>query len=222
MPAILISDQAAKLKQLEKLEREELKALEAEAVYKKSHMCEYFRPWSWQEKALDLVRKFNITIVPAPNDIGKTSLEVNIVNSWCEGYEPWTKSQEQKPGYERFGKYWYRPSSLGTKPPVRIRMTGEDWTHHIGEVINPEFEKWAIEGKYKMSRNSNPSVTYLYTHTNGSTVELMTYSQKIEVFESWKGHGWVPDEPPPPDIFESMSRGLVGRGGKILIFMTPL
>lgn len=214
---------AKEIAEIEKIKRERMKLLEGEEKYRSAHGCEYFRPWKWQRRAIEELRKTNILIVPAPNDIGKTALMANIILSWVYGYEPWTKARDKvSDDYMQADRFWYRKSSLGIDVPVRLRVTGEDWTHHIGETITKELDKWAIVGSFETRKNSNPPVVCLYLFKNGSTIELMTHSQKIDLFESWKGHGWAPDEPPPEDVFESMSRGITGRNGKVIMFMTPL
>ena len=84
-----------------------------------------------------------------------------------------------------------------------------------------EFEKWAIRGTYETKKNSE-GVVCMITYRNGSTIQLLTYNSKIDVFESWTGDVWIPDEPPPHDIFEATARGLHVNRGKIFLFMTPL
>jgi hypothetical protein len=141
----------------------------------------------------------------APNKIGKTFWASAIFVSWALGYQPWDG----------------QPSTLGIKPPVDLRITGEDFRHHLGRTVVPALEHWAPEGSYTTKKNSH-SVKYLWEFKNGSVIELMTHDQDISLFESWMGHGWWPDEPPKQNIFTGMSRGLFSKGGKVLIPVTPL
>ena len=211
----------AEQKELEQLKRKQLALLELQNSYEKTHLCEYLKPWKWQRRALSEIPNCNILIIPAPNKIGKTVLLVNIANAIALGYCPWTKSQFEKPGYIKVNGAWYAPSPFHKKPPVRIRITGEDWISHIGATIAYEFERWAIAGSYQ-PRKQNDGVACMYTYPNGSTIQLMTYGSAIDVYESWTGDLWIPDEPPPAQIFEATARGLSTTHGKIFMFFSPL
>jgi len=127
------------------------------------------------------------------------------------------------PGAVKVKGKWYSPSSLGIKPPVRGRLTGNDWTHHLGQTVVNEIKKWFPLHEFR-TKNNTQGVTWFWEHIpTGSTLELMTHDQKIDLYESWRGHFWLSDEPPPRDIFNAMSgRGLSDFGGKILIPATPL
>lgn len=208
----------SEFEQIERLEVAELEKLEQD---KKQYPCEYFRPWKWQRRAIAEISKCNILIIPAPNKLGKSAVMVNIANAIALGYFPWTKSKEQKERYIKVHGYWYLPTPF-KRPPVRIRITGEDWKSHIGETIIKEFEKWAIKGSYHATKNSEGVIDMITYLESGSTIQMMTYGSKIDVYESWTGDLWMPDEPPPLDVFEAMARGLHTTGGKIFMFMTPL
>lgn len=168
-----------------------------------------------------------------------TAMSLCTMFSWLLGYEPWHKVSEDYPGAVRDGKEFYRPSSLGIKPPVRIRLTGEDWDSHFGTSLVPEMNKWMVMpintnpedielGKsvspwLKSSPKKTKDVPRLFEFKNGSILDLMTYKQDIKLFESWKGDGWIADEPPTQEIFESTSaRGLFLSQGKVLMAITPL
>ena len=110
---------------------------------------------------------------------------------------------------------------MDIKPPVRIRLTGEDWNVHLGQTVVPELKKWFPVGEYTTKKNTQ-GVEYFWTFKNGSTLELLTHGMDDAVYESWFGHGWIPDEPPPEKKFTAMARGLFGNRGKILIPTTPL
>ena len=209
----------------EKKEHVRCQEIEAEAdqklgSYELTHRCEFFKPWKWQRTIIEQILKCNILIVPAPNKIGKTILLINLANGFALGYYPWTKSRYEKPGYIKVNGSWYQPSPI-KKPPVRIRITGEDWKSHIGETIIYEFERYAIKGTY-VTKNNHEGVVCLITYANGSTIELMTYGSKIDLFESWTGDVWLPDEPSPAPVFQGMARGLSRPGCKIIMLISPL
>jgi hypothetical protein len=159
--------------------------------------------------------------MPAPNKIGKTGVAANVLVSWALGYEPWNPVNKDHPKAVRVGEEYFHESSLGKAPPVRIRITGEDWTFSVGQVIVPELKKWAPKGTYETRKNSQ-GVEYFWKWFNGSTFEIMTHDQDVRLFESWLGDGWVADEPPPYNIWSAMSRGLFSTGGKVLMLTTPL
>lgn len=189
--------------------------------HKKKYAGEFIQWFDWQKDALEKIRVKNTTVIPAPNKIGKTCLVVNVVLSWCLGYEMWNKVEAGTEGAVKVGEKYFKGSSLGIMPPVRIRVTGEDWLHHMGETLIPEFKKWAPAGQYTTRKNSQ-GIEYLWHFKNGSSIEFMTHDQDLKLFESWLGHGWLADEPPKKEIYSGMSRGLFSTGGKMLLSMTPL
>lgn len=151
-----------------------------------------------------------------------TTIGACLVHSWANGYEPWNPVLDTFEGAVRVGDRFFMPSSLGIKPPVDIRITGEDWEQHLACVIVPELKKWAREDEYEVKKN-NVGVEATWRHkATGSTLGLMTYKQDPDLYESWLGHGWWPDEPPPEPIWSGMSRGLFITGGKVFMSMTPL
>lgn len=150
-----------------------------------------------------------------------TALVANIAYSWTQGYEPWRPVSPDTPAAVRVDERWYRVSSLGIAPPVKLRITGEDWKSHLGETVVPAFKEWFPAGSYETKKN-NEGIEYLWRFANGSSIELMTYKQREELSEAWMGHGWIPDEPPPQWLWGGMSRGIFLTGGKVLIPTTPL
>lgn len=58
--------------------------------------------------------------------------------------------------------------------------------------------------------------------TNGSTIDVQSYDQKISLFESMD-YDWAHfDEPPPRPIYVAVKRGLTDRLGRCWLIMTPL
>lgn len=196
---------------------------------REQNLCYFFKPFAslrrdnkYQQKILDFLHSGKVVaLMPAPNKVGKTALAANIGTSWCLGYEPWNIVSKDHPKAVRVKDEYYHQSSLGKDPPVRLRITGEDWTHSVGQVIVPEFKKWAPKGTYETKKNSQ-GVEFFWKWHNGSTIEIMTHDQEVKLFESWIGDGWIADEPPPYPIWSAMSRGLFTSGGKVLMLTTPL
>lgn len=206
----------------ERLKREELQLLQANEEYETTHLWEFLSPYRWQAKLPRLLKDNHLVLAPAPNGIGKTLMAICILCSWVEGYEAWSEVDADYLDAVKVGKKWFRPSSLGVKPPVKIRVTGEDWQHHLNEVVVDAMKTWFPSLDFHTKKNSN-GVKYFWTHIkNGSTIELMTHGQEVKFFEGWRGHGWMADEPPPYAVFKAMARGLHERRGKILIMTTPL
>lgn len=182
----------------------------------------FFRPYKWQERVLETIRKKNTTAAIATNKIGKTSLGACIVISWALGYEPWTQGYDKAnvDAIQVEGK-WYRCSSLGIKPPVNIVITGEDWKSHLGRTIVGELKKWAPEGLYVTKKNEQ-GVEYHWTWHNGSTFVMMAYTQDDDLFESFRCQGAWEDEPPPKSKHVALSRGLLLDNGKTFMSLTPI
>ena len=209
--------------QLKKLEGLRLITRTEEQKYRDSNKIEFFKPYYYQQAVCDAFRQgANIVIQSLSNKIGKTALGACLVHSWANGYEPWNPVPDTFEGAVRVGDLFYMPSSLGIKPPVDIRITGEDWEQHLATVIVTELKKWAREDEYEIKKN-NVGVEASWRHkATGSTFGLMTYKQDPDLYESWLGHGWWPDEPPPKQIWSGMSRGLFLTGGKVFMSMTPI
>lgn len=216
------NDRASILEELKRVKAETIKQLEIKERYKYTHLWEYFKPFRWQDNISSVLRRKMIVFTPAPNGIGKTTELVCILNSWCTGYEAWNEVDADYPGAVKHDGKYYKPSSLGIKPPVRLRITGEDWNHHLGQVVVPEMKKWFAMEDWHTKKNTS-GVDYFWVHKKtGSTIELMTHDQNLKLFESWRGHGWLADEPPTYGIFKAMSRGLAENRGKMLFPSTPL
>ncbi len=97
---------------------------------------------------------------------------VCVLASWLFGYEAWNEVDKDTPGAVSVNDRWFNSSSLCRKPPVRVRLTGEDWNHHLGQTVVPELKKWFPEGEYITKKNTN-GIEYFWTCKNGSTLELM-------------------------------------------------
>lgn len=181
----------------------------------------FFSPYPWQREAVPVVAEKNTTLIISSNKIGKTALVANIAISWCLGYEPWTGSSSEKPGYVEVGGVWYHPSSLGMSPPVNIIIVGESWETHIKETLVPELKRWAPDGWYTTRRNQQGVEAY-WEWMNGSKLTIMCYTQEDKVFESFRGQGAIFDEPPPKKKVEAVARGMMLDQGKMLFSLTPL
>jgi len=181
----------------------------------------FWKPFPWQKKALEIVRKKNTTAIICCNKNGKTCFGANTVISWALGYEPWQRVDKDDPDALEVGGKYYRRSSLGIAPPVNIIIVGEDWKLHLGRTIVPELKKWAPEGWYETKKNEQ-GVEYLWTWNNKSTFTIMCYTQDDDLFEGFRAQGAWEDEPPEKKKHQALSRGLLLDGGKTLMTLTPL
>ena len=191
------------------------------AAAREKLLCFFWEPYAWQERALKEIRLRNTTAIVSSNKIGKTAVVVNVLNSWCLGYEPWGSVEGWGGEIVEMGGVQYRASSLGIKPPVNIILCGEDWKMHIGQTLVKEMKKWLPEGWYTTKRNEQ-GVEYLWEYYNKSMVTIMSYAQDVGLFESFRAQGAILDEPPPKDKYQAMSRGLLLDRGKTILSLTPL
>ena len=206
---------------LEELKRKKVSIMRQIVDYHDKNKWEKLKLFKWQEKAIKLLEKKLIVVIPAPNKIGKSVLNAVIAVSWALGYEGWNEVSGDYPFAVKVQDRWFKSSSLNIPPPVKIRITGEDWLHHLGQTVIPELKYWAPAGQYETKKNSQ-GIDYFWTFKNGSSFELLTHDQEDKLYESWLGHGWIADEPPPKNKYSAMSRGIFGVNGKILIATTPL
>lgn len=151
-----------------------------------------------------------------------TALVACVVMSWLRGYEAWSPVDADYPGAVKHDGKWYKPSSLEIKPPVRIRITGEDWRTHLGETVVPELKKWFPMEDFHVKNHETGTACLFTDKKTGSTLALLTHTMEDDKYESWLGDGWIPDEPPPENKYKGMQRGLFGKRGKTFIPTTPL
>ncbi len=112
---------------------------------------------------------------------------------------------------------------LGWKPPIKIRVIGQDWTNHVKSVIIPCFQEVFPKVMEFETRKNNQGVdaTWKYKE-NGSLIELLSNYSESDVFEGWSGHIVCYDEPPKRDIRVACVRGLVDNNGIEFFAMTLL
>lgn len=98
----------------------------------------------------------------------------------------------------------------------------EDFQKHGQRVIVPAIEEWLDLDLIKFKKNNPIQFPIYWELKNGSSFEILTYEQKTVQFEGWEGDlAWF-DEPPPRDKFIATTRGLVDRGGRVMMTLTPL
>lgn len=199
---------------------EKIKAVKEHEISKER--INFFKPYPWQKKFIDMLHRKMTMFAPMPNKTGKTICAICIAISWMKGYEPWNEVDKNYPGAVRSNNKYFKPSSLGIKPPVNIVICGEDWKEHIGKTLVPEFKNWAALGEFSAPRKNEQGIENFWIHKNKSTLTYMCYTQDDKVFESFRIQGVLLDEPPPQGKFEALKRGLFYDRGKIVITATPL
>lgn len=178
---------------------------EKERRYRENNKIEFFQPLPHQQKVLDYFRQGKkIVLLQGANRIGKTTLVACFAGACCLGYEPWSKQK-----------------SIFDGRPVRGRIIGVDWEHHVKEVIVEKLKEWLPKGSYTTKKN-NIGADYLWQFKNGSTIEIMTHIQDTKSHEGWRGHFVIFDEPPPKDKYIANLRGLVDTGGVCLMAFTAV
>jgi len=225
-------DNAKKLKELEELEtelkrldredkediRKELKAKKEGQKYIQDHKIEFFGivdpkrglkgPNPKQKLLLDawMNPMYNVFTFTGANKSGKTCIEIVILESMMFGYFPWDKGKT--------------PIS---KPPVKIRWVGQDWENHIKTVMVSAIEEWWPKNRKVETHKNNTGVkSYWKDLETGSTMELMSNKQEVDVFEGWDGQVVAYDEPPRREIRIACARGLAVSGGRELFGATLL
>uniref|UniRef100_A0A6H2A1Y1 Putative terminase n=1 Tax=viral metagenome TaxID=1070528 RepID=A0A6H2A1Y1_9ZZZZ len=176
-----------------------------------ANKIKFFVPTERQEEFIR--NKAKIKLFFASNKSGKTCNTVIEDISQCIGYRPYLSPKD--PDY-----------FTGSKPPVKVRIYGEDFTQHIGGVIVPALREWIPQSEFEY-KDGNPKknpqgIPTFWKFKNGSTIELLTYEQSSEKSEGWDGHVVHFDEPPPRPTYIAAKRGLIVHGGICLFSLTPL
>jgi len=178
---------------------------------KKDEKINYFVPYDEQE---DFMRaKSFVKLFLGGNKTGKSTASIVEVISHGLGYRPYL----QKTDVDYKTRF---------KPPLKIRIVGEDFGKHIGGVIVPLLYEWIPKSEFTF-KEGNPKknqqgIPTFWTFNNGTTLELMSNEQEVDFFEGWDGHIVAFDEPPPRDIYIACKRGLVVKSGLCFMAMTLL
>lgn len=193
-------------KEIEKRQRKILASLKREELYRNQNKIKFFKPHEKQQgifnAATDLTKK--TFIFQGGNRSGKTTWLITQLVSFLLGKELWSGRE------------------LRFKPPIRARLFGEDWTHHVGEVLIPKLKEWVPLSEVESTKKNNQGIDYHWVFKNGSILEIMTYEQATEITEGWSGHVAAADEPMPRDKYVATKRGLVDFDGVFLMSFTPL
>lgn len=147
------------------------------------------------------------------NRIGKTTISTILIISTLAGEWPWS------------GKKMQFPHNL----PRKVRLVGQSWEGHCRSVLEPALRFWWPEVYPVKTKKNNSGLDFIYemwsrSHDKGllGTLEVMSNTQDVSVFEGYHGDLVVYDEPPNRDIRVACARGLIDRNGRELFSMTLL
>lgn len=139
-----------------------------------------------------------------------TQLAIRMFES-DKAYRAWRQSVEAPPD----------PGQLRFKPPVKIRVFGED-AKALEQVQIPLIKSLIAPEWVAATKKNSFGLDGHWVLMNGSTIDFFTYQQEPATFEGWHGHHLWFDEPPPRPVYIANLRGLVDYRGTALFTMTPL
>lgn len=173
---------------------------------REDNLIKHFEPTGKQEECINRISSDDfITIFSAANGTGKTTLLVNILGAVIFG-------SSGNPYFDNnfFNNYPFIKSARIISTPKEVEEIGS---------IQKEIKRWWPKGKYSASKKGKQ---YDSEYISGDwIVDIMTYEQDVSQFEGANLSLIMFNEPPPLRIlYASIAR--LRRGGKILIFMTPL
>jgi len=185
-------------------------AISGKIKYRKENEIEFFtRPNPPQEELLEAWGhpRFKVFTFTGSNRLGKTTIGTIIAIATMRGRWPWNNLKLEFP-HNRARK---------------IRYIGQDWEKHIKSVIVPALKKWwPNKIPVKTRKNQHGIEAYWEDLENGSTLEIMSNKQDVDLHEGWEGDLIVYDEPPKRDIRVANARGLIDRQGRELFCATLL
>jgi len=155
--------------------------------------------------------KLKTFLYSSGNRGGKTTIGTIITIATAAGEWPWN------------GQKLRFPHNL----PRKIRIVGHAWESHVKVVIEPALKFWWPEVYLKKTKKNNQGVDSTWelwsrSHDKGiqGTIEIMSNTQDVSVFEGWHGDLIYYDEPPKRDVRIACARGLIDRGGRELFCCT--
>ena len=195
--------------QLREITRLKVEVLRKMREYKETHGSEYFKPYEYQERFLELITGGKkVVVLQGSNQIGKTMCGAILMDTFCNCRQ----------AFDWRGRALERV--FGNRP-IKARIVASDWEHSCNEVIVPKLKEIVVKGTY-VTRKNNIGVEAFWQFKTGSTIELMTHSQETKYHEGWTGDVVWADEPIPQDKFIANRRGLVARGGVFIMTMTAI
>lgn len=179
-------------------------------AYRKANEIEFFtRPNPPQQELLEAwgIQHFKVFTFTGGNRLGKTTIGTIIGICTMAGKWLWDN----------------RRIHFQHKMPRKVRYIGQDWEKHIRGVVVPALKKWWPEKRErKVRKNQHGVEAYWEDISTGSTLEIMSNKQDVDIHEGWDGDLIIYDEPPKRDIRIANARGLIDRQGRELFTATLL
>lgn len=123
------------------------------------------------------------------------------------------------------GKYpdWFpEESRISQDRALKGRIIVTDVEEGIKKVMTPKLEKYLYAGDIKWKHKNQQGAIVEYHMKNGNKFDVLTDQQENKMFEGWDGDVVLIDEPITREHFIATMRGLIDRGGRCFIGMTPI
>ena len=148
---------------------------------------------------------------------GKSQAGIQEDVAHALGYRPWLS--ETDPDYK-----------VNVRVPNKGLIIGETFGEQVKKVLVPKllgdaeggFPGFLPSHEFESAKKNQQGIITHIQLKNNSTIDLQSYDQPVELFES-ADYDWVHfDEPPPRPIWIAVKRGLTDRMGRAWFTMTPL
>ena len=150
-------------------------AISGKIKYRKENEIEFFtRPNPRQEELLEAWDhpRFKVFTFTGGNRMGKTTILAIIAISTMRGRWPWNNLKLTFPHNQ----------------PRKIRLIGQDWEKHIRSVLVPALKKWWPNRiPVKIRKNQHGVEAYWEDLETGSSLEIMSNKQDVDLHEGWEG-----------------------------------
>jgi len=185
-------------------------ALQGQIRHRKENAIEFFtRPNPRQEELLEAWGHphFKVFTFTGGNRLGKTTIGTIIGVATMRGRWPWNNLK----------------LPFMHNQPRKVRYVGQDWEKHIRSVVVPALKHWWPNAiPVKIRKNQHGIEAYWVDEDTGSSLEIMSNKQDVELHEGWEGDLIIYDEPPKRNIRVANARGLIDRQGRELFCATLL
>ncbi len=174
-----------------------------------------WEPNKAQKELLNAFKSGNMRVFAytGGNRSGKSFCWGLLVATLLDGKFPWEAENLR-------GWVW---DMYGWKPPIRIRIVGQDYEKHIKTVVIPILKELLPKSWNMKVKKNTIGVEYFWIDPRtDSSVEIISNNSDSSVAEGWHGHAVFYDEPSSREMRVACARGLVDTNGIEGFFMTLL